>query len=614
MITSHKGEILPLKKQLIPISENTSFHASFNDKLYGMSKDQKVNPFGYQKSLYFDHTDDFVEIQNNDSFDIANSFTVEAWAYCDAPTGSPDRPVVSKGPTDPAVNNGNGSWELFWGWGDDFYFIVQGNSINTTGVTRNAWHHVVGVFDVATNFMGIYIDGNLVVSGGIMGPVGSNLANLWIGHSVRGGAYFGGYMNEVRLWNYARTATQIKENMNTQLDGTEKGLVGYWKLNEGSGEVAYDSANGNDGLLMYGPTWESGRIAATLRPFEGKFGGAVAIEEATTNIPTNQGIDLNSITYNAPTVAPTFYKLTSETVFDMNPLRVTMGSGGNRMLDVGSLTVGATYSFSIYVRPITGDRNMSLWTDEKTGPTVLCKANRWTRLLLENFAPAAVYRWLEFVGWQNDDIIDVVCPQLENKAFCTSFVNGTRVYPSLEYDPKSIINFTEGTISLWFRPTRGFFNPSEGDGWSRILGMSTGVNYNEIQVDRWSGTNKLTATVSNNSGQPPGGTWTGCTTTTDLTEEEWYHVVFTWSATTGELCLYLNGVMEGHQTGLLLSAFPTVYGNFVLGYHAQYGRVGNVMINDVRIDTVVLSADEILAMYQSDSPLYNHLDNSEVTY
>ena len=48
-------------------------------------------------------------------------------------------------------------------------------------------------------------------------------------------------------------------------DGILNGLVGWWKFDEGSGTVAYDSSgNGNDGNLTNGPTWVSGKIGGAL--------------------------------------------------------------------------------------------------------------------------------------------------------------------------------------------------------------------------------------------------------------------------------------------------------------------------------------------------------------
>ena len=48
-------------------------------------------------------------------------------------------------------------------------------------------------------------------------------------------------------------------------DSLLNGLVGWWKFDQGSGTVAYDSSgNGNDGSLTGGPTWATGKIGGAL--------------------------------------------------------------------------------------------------------------------------------------------------------------------------------------------------------------------------------------------------------------------------------------------------------------------------------------------------------------
>ena len=43
-------------------------------------------------------------------------------------------------------------------------------------------------------------------------------------------------------------------------------LVGYWKFDEGSGNIAYDSSgNGYNGMLVNGPTWTSGKYGGALK-------------------------------------------------------------------------------------------------------------------------------------------------------------------------------------------------------------------------------------------------------------------------------------------------------------------------------------------------------------
>ena len=54
-------------------------------------------------------------------------------------------------------------------------------------------------------------------------------------------AYFNGQIDEFRIWNVARTATEITSTMSHTLVGNEPGLTGYWKFDETSGTTAADS-------------------------------------------------------------------------------------------------------------------------------------------------------------------------------------------------------------------------------------------------------------------------------------------------------------------------------------------------------------------------------------
>ena len=73
-------------------------------------------------------------------------------------------------------------------------------------------------------------------------------------------------------------------------DGVLNGLVGWWKFDEGSGTVAYDSSgNGNDGNLTNGPTWITGKIGGALS-FDGVDDVIIAPlpNLNTSNISTSQ--------------------------------------------------------------------------------------------------------------------------------------------------------------------------------------------------------------------------------------------------------------------------------------------------------------------------------------
>jgi hypothetical protein len=52
---------------------------------------------------------------------------------------------------------------------------------------------------------------------------------------------------------------------NKRLIDQAQGLVGYWPFDEGSGTIAKDySGNGNNGTLVNGPTWTTGKVGGAL--------------------------------------------------------------------------------------------------------------------------------------------------------------------------------------------------------------------------------------------------------------------------------------------------------------------------------------------------------------
>jgi hypothetical protein len=64
-------------------------------------------------------------------------------------------------------------------------------------------------------------------------------------------------------------------------------LVGWWKLDEGQGQTAYDSAGSNDGTI-YGATWTTG-----------KLGGALEFDGDGDYVNTNDAFNYNALTVSA---------------------------------------------------------------------------------------------------------------------------------------------------------------------------------------------------------------------------------------------------------------------------------------------------------------------------
>ncbi len=132
------------------------------------------------------------------------------------------------------------------------------NAVTTTVVPLNQWIHVTGTVNLENQQMRLYINGiEQPTSLNIVNPPPSTIPNridpFYIGRVVLAsgsGVYFQGQIDEVRLWNYARTQTEIRRDMCRRLTGNEPGLAGYWRLDECRGTTAFDSSvNGNHGTL-----------------------------------------------------------------------------------------------------------------------------------------------------------------------------------------------------------------------------------------------------------------------------------------------------------------------------------------------------------------------------
>jgi len=131
-----------------------------------------------------------------------------------------------------------------------------------------AWYHLAGVYDGTS--IKIYINGILqgttTATGAISGATGTT---MYFGENPTWtGRFFDGKIDEVRIWNVARTGSEITTAMGTELTGSETGLVGYWNMNAGTGTAVGDSTvNANNGTMLNmdaATDWVPGFVASAL--------------------------------------------------------------------------------------------------------------------------------------------------------------------------------------------------------------------------------------------------------------------------------------------------------------------------------------------------------------
>ncbi len=116
--------------------------------------------------------------------------------------------------------------------------------------SENTWYHVAATYNGTS--MQLFLDGNQVGNMQKTGSLTTNaLVDAWIGGnpSVATGYPWEGEIDEVRIWNTARTQAQIQATRNTELTGNEPGLLTYYKFNEGTGQLISDHAGNNNSVL-----------------------------------------------------------------------------------------------------------------------------------------------------------------------------------------------------------------------------------------------------------------------------------------------------------------------------------------------------------------------------
>lgn len=178
-----------------------------------------------------------------------SELTVEAWVRAvDGDCGT-------------LVGNGQASsWRLALCEGVRFGHGGASTVLGARHPLGDGWHHVAATFD-AEGVRTLYVDGTIVLQPGwepaqvreegevrVPAVLGSSVLPLRIGSDRddpdRDALH--GYVRELRIWDHARSAEEIRETAFVDLDGGEEGLVGLWPFTSD----LRDLAGGHDAGLI----------------------------------------------------------------------------------------------------------------------------------------------------------------------------------------------------------------------------------------------------------------------------------------------------------------------------------------------------------------------------
>ena len=206
----------------------------------------------------------YVNVADNDALDLTTAWTLEVWVRPALAGSGVNQDIISKWGV-----GGNASYGMQLSPQGHLYVGTHDGNVSRgvrgrTTLTSGVWRHLAGVFESGT--IRIYLDGILdTAATGFAAPMNSRSPLVFGREGVYAWYYFGGIMDEVRIWNVARTGAEIAASRSSRLTGTEPGLVGYWRFDEGTGDTVFDATGrGNHGRLgdvvgpdLFDPRWTS---------------------------------------------------------------------------------------------------------------------------------------------------------------------------------------------------------------------------------------------------------------------------------------------------------------------------------------------------------------------
>ena len=234
-----------------------------------------------QNALDFDGINDRLDCGNTADYQISGTqITLEAWVkptffqaevwknnIIDKETHVPQQGYMLRCGDGGKVNFNLGSGS---GWNE--------LTTTTTVISLNTWSHLAASYDGV--YMRIYVNGICTDSiAKSISFVDASASNLIIGDNSQLGRNFTGTIDEVRIWNIARTKAQINANMNNEICGGQSGLKAYFRLNQGI-------AAGSNTSITSATNSAGAGISATLTNF--------ALTGATSNWVLGQTLTLST--------------------------------------------------------------------------------------------------------------------------------------------------------------------------------------------------------------------------------------------------------------------------------------------------------------------------------
>jgi len=235
------------------------------------------NAVGFDSS-----SNSYITVPDSNSLDVTNALTFEAWIKPSA--GGGEWALIAGKQLNPADANPWYSYRLLAasansgekGFPRKVAFQIAPEGSGETGVESSTvvqndiWTHVAGVYDGTS--VKIYINGVLENLNPVTGDIQVSDLPLYIGKAPwTNYNNYNGLIDEVRVWNVARTAEQIGYDMQYTLTGSEPGLVSYWRFDDSFGITTADATGNNNDGNLYNSAYFTASGAPVASPYDGEY-------------------------------------------------------------------------------------------------------------------------------------------------------------------------------------------------------------------------------------------------------------------------------------------------------------------------------------------------------
>ena len=298
------------------------------------------NPRPFKQALNFDGTDDKVSISSNSLHNLSSGFTIEAWVKVDPSVtissntrmGIATKVIWSSSGLGYGLDIDGGKARVFSGQGWSNWSGVSA----PTNISTNTWVHLAGTYN--GSIFRLYVDGQEVSTNSSSTGISTNTQSFTIGSWPNENKFFKGDIDEVRVWNVVRTASQIAQSKDVELNGTEAGLVSYYNFNQGT-------PSGNNSTVATLSDVTSNGLSGSLNSF--------GLTGATSNWIAGGPMILNDPSMCINGSATLSHTNTGGTwsTSDANIISIDQSTGIATAVAVGSATI--TYSYSVNGCPFT---------------------------------------------------------------------------------------------------------------------------------------------------------------------------------------------------------------------------------------------------------------------